>query len=75
MAPGCCSVRTFGKDFMTQTDSKTISVPEAARMLGIGRNTAYEAVRQGTFPVQPIRIGRLYRVPLAAMEQLLLIAA
>jgi excisionase family DNA binding protein len=60
---------------MNHPETLTISIPEAARMLGIGRNTAYEAVRQGLFPVQPIKVGRLYRIPLAGMEQLLLIAA
>jgi excisionase family DNA binding protein len=33
-----------------------MKVPEAAKLLGIGRNTAYEAVKRGELPV--IRIGR-----------------
>ena len=36
----------------------TISVTEAARMLGISRTTAYEAVRDGTLPSIRIR-GRI----------------
>ena len=50
-------------------ESLTISVPEAGRRLGIGRNTAYEAARQGQLPV--IRIGKRMVVPLAALEAML----
>jgi excisionase family DNA binding protein len=50
-------------------DRLTISVPEAARRLGIGRNTAYEAARQGLLPA--IRIGKRIVVPLAAFEAML----
>jgi excisionase family DNA binding protein len=47
---------------------RTMSVPEAGRIyLGIGRNSAYEAAHRGDLPV--IRIGKLLRVPVAAMER------
>ena len=50
--------------------SKTISVPEAGRdYLGIGRDASYEAARRGDIPV--LRVGRLLRVPIVAMERLL----
>ena len=39
----------------------TITVGEAARYLGIGRNSAYEAVRRGEIP--SIRIGRRIVIP------------
>ncbi len=45
-----------------------ITVPEAARVLNIGRNSAYAAVRRGDLPV--IRIGRRLLVPKAALERL-----
>ena len=48
---------------------RTLSVPEAGRWLGIGRNAAYEAARRGDLPV--IRIGRLLRVPVVALERML----
>ena len=49
---------------------KTISVPEAGRVyLDLGRNASYEAARRGDLPV--IRVGRLLRVPVAAMERML----
>ena len=49
---------------------KTISVPDAGRIyLGIGRDAAYEAARRGDLPV--IRVGKLMRVPVVAMERML----
>jgi len=48
-------------------EPKTVSVPEAGRWLGIGRNASYEAARRGDIPT--IRIGRLLRVPIVQMER------
>ena len=49
---------------------KTISVPQAGRdYFDISRDASYEAAKRGDIPV--IRIGRLLRVPVAAMERLL----
>lgn len=48
---------------------ETVSVPEAGAILGLGRNGAYEAVRRGEIPA--IRLGKLLRVPKAALERLL----
>ena len=47
----------------------TLTVEEAARRLGIGRNTAYEAARLGHIPI--IRVGRRLLVPRAALDRLL----
>jgi excisionase family DNA binding protein len=49
------------------TDQKTMSVAEAGRWLGVGRNAAYDAARRGEIPT--IRVGRLLRVPVAALER------
>jgi len=55
---------------MSQEAPKTISVPAAGRKYyGIGKNLSYDAARRGQIPT--IRIGRLLRVPVAAMERLL----
>ena len=47
----------------------TITVPEAAQLLGVSRMTAYSAVREGTIP--SLRIGRRVLVPRAALDRLL----
>jgi excisionase family DNA binding protein len=52
-----------------QDERLTLTVPEAAKLLGIGRQTAYEAVRTGAIPV--IRFGRVIRVPRCVLERLL----
>ena len=50
-------------------ERRTFTVPEAARLLGIGRSAAYDAARRGELPT--LRIGRRILVPRAALEQLL----
>ena len=47
----------------------TLTVTQAARLLGIGRGTAYEAVRNGELPA--LRLGKRLLVPLAALEKML----
>jgi hypothetical protein len=49
---------------------KTISVPEAGkRYFGLSRNGSYAAAIRGEIPV--VKIGRLLRVPVRALEQML----
>ena len=48
----------------------TLSVPEAGRRLGLGKNAAYEAARRGELPV--LRFGRKLRVPRVAFERMLI---
>jgi hypothetical protein len=46
----------------------TISVPEAgARYFGMSRNASYAAAARGEIPT--IKVGRLKRVPVRAMER------
>ncbi len=40
-------------------------------LLGIDRSTGYRAIRQGQFPVQVVRVGRLIRIPTAAVRRLI----
>jgi excisionase family DNA binding protein len=55
---------------MTEQHTLTISVPEAgARYFGLSRNAAYAAADRGEIPT--IKIGRLLRVPVRALEQML----
>ena len=56
---------------MARLNSKTLTVEQAAEQLGIGRNAAYEAIREERFPVRVIRIGFRYLIPKAELEALL----
>jgi excisionase family DNA binding protein len=47
----------------------TYTVDETARILGVGRNTTFDAIKRGEIPV--IRLGRRILVPRGALERLL----
>ena len=49
----------------------SIDLVTAARALGIGRTTAYQLARAGDLPVPVLRLGVRYRVPTAALLQVL----
>jgi hypothetical protein len=51
-----------------------VDLPTAARLLGIGRTSAYELVRTGRWPTPVIRAGRLIRVPTGPLLVLLCLA-
>ncbi len=52
----------------TAKTPKTMSVPEAGKVyFDLSKNASYEAARRGDIPT--IRVGRLLRVPVAAMER------
>jgi len=50
-------------------EALTLTVTECAKLLGIGRNSAYEAVSRGEIPV--VKIGRRLLVPRWALEKML----
>jgi hypothetical protein len=51
-----------------EVERKTISVPEAGReFFGLSRNASYKAAQRGEIPT--LKIGRLLRVPVAALER------
>jgi hypothetical protein len=55
---------------MTMKDEETLSVPEAGRRyFGLSRGGSYVAAERGDLPV--VKVGRLLRVPVRAMERLL----
>jgi hypothetical protein len=55
---------------MSKDAPLTLSVPQAGKQyFGLSRNAAYEAAARGDLPV--IRIGRLLRVPVRALEKML----
>lgn len=53
----------------TLKDRLVLDVVEAASLLGIGKNQAYEAVRRGELP--SLRVGRRILVPVPALLELL----
>jgi excisionase family DNA binding protein len=46
-----------------------MSVPEAGKQLGLGKNGSYAAVARGEIPV--LRFGSRLRVPVVALERML----
>ncbi len=55
------------KQTKPDTLSKTFTVEQAGRVIGIGRSAAYKAAKQGTIPV--IRLGNRLVVPKEALER------
>ena len=51
------------------TKRLTITVPEAAKRLGVSRNHAYEAAKSGQIPT--IKIGKRLLVPIVAFDRML----
>jgi Helix-turn-helix domain len=55
---------------MSEETTLTMSVPAAGKKyFGLSRNGAYEAAKRGEIPT--IKIGRLLRVPIRALEAML----
>jgi excisionase family DNA binding protein len=52
-----------------EVECKTLTIEETAKILGIGRNNAYEAAKRGEIPT--IKIGGRILVPRAALERML----
>ncbi|MFD1983539.1 helix-turn-helix domain-containing protein [Mesorhizobium newzealandense] len=54
---------------MVEVTRQTITIAEAAKALGIGRNAGYEAAHRGEIPT--IKIGKRILVPRAALDKML----
>ena len=52
-----------------QSTRETLTVQEVAKILGIGRNSAYELVAQGRIP--SLRLGKRLVIPRMALERML----
>lgn len=55
---------------MVTTEQKTISIDEAARVLGISRLSAYKLANKGELP-GAMRLGRRFVVSIAALNRAL----
>jgi predicted DNA-binding transcriptional regulator AlpA len=49
----------------------TLTAEEAFRLLDCGRTSGYQQIREGTFPVPVLRLGRKIRVPTAKLLEAL----
>lgn len=56
-------------DIMQVLTRPTVDVALAGRVLGVGRNTAYKAVRDGSLPA--VKIAGQFRVPTAKLRVML----
>ena len=50
---------------------RTYSIEEVAQLLGLSRNSAYVAAREGRLPVPVIKIGKRMMVSRAALDRFL----
>jgi excisionase family DNA binding protein len=48
-------------------ETKLLKIEETAKMLGVGRSTAYEMIRREELPV--VKMGRSVRVPVTALKR------
>jgi predicted DNA-binding transcriptional regulator AlpA len=58
-------------NFLRAALPTVLDVPQAARLLGIGRTLAYELVRTDQWPTPVIRVGRLIRIPSGPLIELM----
>ena len=57
------------KVMATDPERLVYTIPEAGRLLGLGRNAAYDAAKRGEIPTS--RIGRLLLVPKIPFHRML----
>ncbi len=55
---------------MDREKRQTLNIPEAAKVLGISRGSAYELAAQGKLPVIHLGLKRMV-VPIVALERML----
>ena len=60
-------MQATGVSNSTQTAKRTYSIPEAARIIGIGKNRAYEMAHDGTMPGL-LKVGNRYMVSRKALD-------
>lgn len=64
--------RLFGGHMETPDNrSAVLTVPEVAELLASNPWTVYEAIKAGTFPLQPIRVGRKILFARSRVDELL----
>ena len=71
MRNGANLAEVGGAGRVLSIECATLSLPEAALILGIHRSTAWDLHKQGRFPVPVLRIGNRLRVTKASLERFL----
>jgi excisionase family DNA binding protein len=61
-----------GEVFIDTSSCATVSLSEAAKVLGIHRSTAWELYKRGEFPVPVLRLGKRLRVTKLQLQRYLL---
>ena len=61
----------LGLPRLRQRQRAVVTAEEAFELLDIDRTTGYKAIRDGTFPLPVLRIGRSIRIPAIALAELL----
>ena len=61
----------YGGEMTIKTELATMKIEEAAQVLGIGRQTAYDLANEGKLP-GAIRLGKRWVVSRKALEEVLL---
>ncbi len=51
--------------------SRTVTIEEACRRLGLGRTTGYALAQTGQFPARAFKVGRLWRVSTRSLDRLI----
>ncbi|MGU3536851.1 helix-turn-helix domain-containing protein [Methylobacterium sp. A54F] len=57
------------QEMMTELSKATLPIPVAGKLLGISRDTAYDAARSGDLPT--LRFGRRLVVPTSKLREML----
>lgn len=55
----------------SRLDSATYSMSDVAGLFNIGYTTLWTAVHDETFPVKPVKIGRVWKFPKTYVDRLL----
>lgn len=66
---GSCETFLNVRYTSSENDCATISVAEAAKIMGCAESTIYQAVKLGTFPA--LTIGKTVRIPKSALKRML----
>lgn len=55
----------------SRLDAAMYSMSDVAGLFGLGYTTVWTAVKSGTFPVKPVKIGRVWKFPKVHVDRVL----